>query len=286
MQISHVDELSYDRNPLPHRVGQIAFKYLLDGEPMSPDNFSLVLSRESASFFSPRHRHPWDQMRYCIEGSVPIAPRLSIDAGEVGYFPEGVHYGPQEGDSDRLVLVLQFGGASGQGYLGRSQVKAGHGALEAEGIFEGGVFRRRAAAEGRRNQDGYEAIWQKVMGRPVAYPAPRFKGPVVMQPENFAWSAPDGHPGIRRKLLGAFSERGVALHQLAIDPGASYEFAASPDRRLVFVSEGAGQGYRRHTAIRLDPGETFTFSAETGTGLLVITLPLIAPPGRRPERME
>ena len=145
MQITHVDDVAYDENPLPHRVGKIAFKYLLDGEPLSADNFSLVLSRESASFFSPRHRHPWDQMRYCIEGSVPIAPRLSIDAGEVGYFPEGVHYGPQEGDRDRLVVVLQFGGASGQGYLSRHQVKAGHAALEFEGTFEGGVFLRRAS---------------------------------------------------------------------------------------------------------------------------------------------
>ncbi len=276
MQISHVDDLSYDENPLPHRVGQIAFKYLLDGEPMSPDNFSLVLSRESASFFSPRHRHPWDQVRFCIEGSVPIAPRLTIDAGEVGYFPEGVHYGPQEGDSDRLVLVLQFGGASGQGYLSRSQVKAGHGALEAEGTFEGGVFRRNGSGEGRRNQDGYEAIWQKVMGKPVAYPAPRFKGPVVMQPQNFAWSALAGQSSVRGKPLGSFSERGMALDQFAIDRGASETFSASPDRRLIFVTQGEGDGYRRYTAIRLDPGETFTFAAETDTELLVITLPMIA----------
>ena len=276
MQISHVDDLRYDENPLPHRVGEIAFKYLLDGEPMSPDNFSLVLSRESASFFSPRHRHPWDQVRFCIAGSVPIAPRLTIDAGEVGYFPEGVHYGPQEGDSDRLVLVLQFGGASGQGYLGRSQVKAGHRALQAEGTFEGGVFRRGGAGAGRRNQDGYEAIWQKVMGRPVAYPAPRFKAPVVMRPRNFAWSALAGRGGVRRKALGAFSERGVALDQFAVDPGAAHAFSGAPDRRLIFVIEGEGDGYRRHTAIRLDPGESFTFAAETGTELLVVTLPPVA----------
>ncbi len=278
MQISHADDLPYDDNPLPHRVGEIAFKYLLDGEPMSPDNFSLVLSRESASFFSPRHRHPWDQLRFCIAGSVPIAPRLTIDAGEVGYFPEGVHYGPQEGDSDRLVLVLvlQFGGASGQGYLSRSQVKAGHVALETEGAFEGGVFRRHGAVEGPRTQDGYEAIWQRVMGRPVAYPAPRFKAPVVMRPRNFAWSVLAGQSGVRGKALGTFSERGVALDQIAIDPGASYASAGTPERRLIFVIEGDGDGYRRHTAVRLDPAEGFTFAAETATELLVVTLPLIA----------
>lgn len=275
MQITHIDDAPYDDNPLPHRVGRIAFKYLLDGEPLSPDNFSLVLSRESASFFSPRHRHPWDQVRYCIEGSVPIAPRLSIDAGEVGYFPEGVHYGPQEGDTDRLVLVLQFGGASGQGYLGRDQVKAGHAALDSEGTFDGGVFRRADTESGRRNQDGYEAIWQKVMGKPVVYPSPRFKGPVVMQPQNFAWAPLGGSPGVRHKKLGTFSERGAALELREIDRGVSHEMAASADRRLIFVTEGEGNQYRRHTAIRLDPGEPLTLEAKTATEILLITLPMI-----------
>ncbi len=270
MQIAHADEIGYDENPLPHRVGRIAFKYLLDGEPMSPDNFSLILSRESASFFSPRHRHPWDQIRYCIEGSVPVAPRLAIDAGEIGYFPEGVHYGPQEGARDRLVLVLQFGGASGQGYLSRSQVKAGHAELAREGRFEGGVFRRGGTARGRRNQDGYEAIWQHVMKRPVAYPPPRFKAPVIMRPESFSWAPADA--GVRRRPLGLFSERGVGLEMLAVDASARWVLPAGADRRLIFVTEGrAGDGiYRRHSAILLDPGDSLAVDAETATELLLI----------------
>lgn len=276
MQIAHADELVYDESPLPHRSGRIAFKYLLEGEEATADNFSLVLSRESASFFSPRHRHPWDQIRYCIDGSVPIGPRLTIDAGEVGYFPEGVHYGPQEGDRDRLVLVLQFGGASGQGYLSRAEVKAGHAALAREGRFEGGVFRRAGSVDGRRNLDGYEAIWRQVTGRPVAWPAPRFKAPVVMRPENFHWKTAAADGSVRRKPLGSFSERGAALELVAIDAGAGHAFAPSSDRRLVFVAAGAGADYRRHTALRLDPGESFAFRAEVPTELLTIVLPTVA----------
>lgn len=273
MQIAHADELVYDEAPLPHRSGRIAFKYLLEGEEATADNFSLVLSREGASFFSPRHRHPWDQIRYCIEGSVPIGPRLTIDAGEVGYFPEGVHYGPQEGDRDRLVLVLQFGGASGQGYLSRAEVKAGHAALAREGRFESGVYRRAGAADGRRNLDGYEAIWRQVTGRPVVWPAPRFKAPVVMRPENFSWKKAAADGSVRRKPLGSFSERSAALELVAVDAGASHAFAPSPDRRLVFVVEGAGADYRRHTALRLDSGESFAVRAEDPTELLTIVLP-------------
>ena len=113
------------------------------------------------------------------------------------------------------------------------------------------------------------------MGKPVAYPAPRFKGPVVMQPQNFAWAPLDGASGVRRKPLGTFSERGMALDQIAIARGASYAMASSIDRRLIFMINGEGKDYRRHTAIRLDSGETFGFAAETDTELLLITLPLI-----------
>ena len=275
MKVSHADDLSYDENPLPHRAGKIAFKYLLEGEPLTADNYSAVLSRESASFFSPRHRHPWDQVRYCIDGSVPIAPRVSIDAGEVGYFPEGVRYGPQEGDTDRLVLVVQFGGASGQGYLGYDQVRAGQRELLSEGAFERGVFKRKPGSKGRKNQDGYEAVWQHVIGRPVNYSPPRFKGPVVMQPQNYGWVGCEGLQGVRRKPLGSFSERNVGIEFQAIDEGISLELVPSKDRRLIFFTSGEGIPYKRHTAVSLEPGEALLLTAETPTEFLLITLPLV-----------
>ena len=275
MKVTHADDLSYDENPLPHRAGKMAFKYLLEGEPLSADNYSAVLSRESASFFSPRHRHPWDQIRYCIDGSVPIAPRVSIDAGEVGYFPEGVHYGPQEGDSDRLVLVVQFGGASGQGYLGYEQVKVGQQELLSEGAFERGVFMRKPEIKGRKNQDGYEAVWLHVMGRPVAYSPPRYKGPVVMQPQNYNWVEDEGRQGVRRKPLGSFSERGIAIEFQAIGEGVSHDLEPSINRRLIFFTSGEGISYKRHTAISLEAGEALQMTANTATEFLLITLPMI-----------
>ena len=276
MKITHVDSVAYDENPLPHRSGKIAFKYLLEGEAFTTENYSLVLSRESASFFSPRHRHPWDQVRYCVAGSVPIAPRVSIEAGEVGYFPEGVHYGPQEGDSDRLVLVFQFGGASGQGYLGYDQVKAGQKELLSDGTFQRGVFKKTTGSKGRKNQDGYEAVWQHVMGRPVNYSPPRFKAPVVMQPQNFGWVRLPENGGVRRKPLGTFSERCVGIEMRAIDPGVSHEVVASDDRRIFFFTAGDGSGYRQHTAIALEPHEGLSLQANSETEFLLITVPLIA----------
>ena len=97
MKIVQASEKRWRGDQLRHRKGKILIKRLIEGEAESPENYGLHIGRESAEFFSPRHRHPWDQIRYCISGSVPIAPHKTLDHGEVGYFPEGLHYGPQKG---------------------------------------------------------------------------------------------------------------------------------------------------------------------------------------------
>jgi len=169
MDLIHADLLPWGGSLVPHRQGTIAHKRLFEGCAGSPDNFSLTLAREQPDYFSPRHRHNWDQVRFCLRGSVPVGKALTLDAGEVGYFPEGVRYGPQEGGIEREVLVLQFGGASGQGYMTPDQTLAGREALLLQGVFEGGVF-KRPPGTGKQNQDAYEAIWQQIFGQAMNYP--------------------------------------------------------------------------------------------------------------------
>ena len=114
MNIVHAGRMEWGANLASHRQGEMAHKVLFEGEEGDADNYLLVLAREGASYYSPRHRHAWDQVRFCLEGSVPIGKGLRLDAGEVGYFPEAAPYGPQEGGPDRIVLLLQFGGAIGR----------------------------------------------------------------------------------------------------------------------------------------------------------------------------
>lgn len=265
-------------NQLRHRKGNILIKEMLEGEDGSPENYKFFLSRESADFYSPRHRHPWDQIRFCLEGSVPIGPRKTIDAGEIGYFPEGVPYGPQDGD-DRFVAILQFGGASGQGILSSDQVNRGFDALSGEGTFEGGVFRRKSGP-GKRNQDGYAAVWEKITGKAMINPPPRYKEPVVMNPAHFAWRPVAGAPGVRQRDLGSFSERATRIDFFALAPGARRSLPATPHLRLLYVVKGAGDcgkhPYRRHTSIELAPGEKVRFTPRTATELLAITIPSVA----------
>src|SRR5262249_61510632 len=123
--------------------------------------------------------------------------------------PEAVHYGTQSQDHNIAckTLVLQFGGASGSGYLSQAEVQAGMQALRQEGEFKDGVFRRRADVEGKRNLDGYQAIWEHVNARPMVYPKPRYPQPIFMDPANYEWVPVEPAPGVTDKLFGGFIDR-------------------------------------------------------------------------------
>ncbi|HTX24102.1 MAG TPA: hypothetical protein VMD03_05555 [Steroidobacteraceae bacterium] len=278
MEIVHADRMEWGGSLTSHRAGHMTHKILFQGEEGSPDNYLFVLANERSDYYSPRHRHAWDQVRFCLEGSVPIGRDLKVGAGELGYFPEGVHYGPQEGGPDRIVLLLQVGGASRLGYLSPEQLQHGRERLLREGIFEEGVFKRRSGA-GPKNEDGYEAIWRAVTGRPLSYPKPRYRAPVIMRPDGFAWRDVPATPGVRRKRLGTFPERDLSLELVAVEPGCAYAEPASPRRCLIFVREGqgacGGEPFGRHSAIRLQPGESASFAASNATELLTIGVPLI-----------
>jgi len=281
MQLVHAGRMPWGENLASQRAGRMAHKRLFEGTEGTPDNYLLVLANEGSDYYSPRHRHAWDQVRLCLQGSVPIGRELKIDAGEVGYFPEGVHYGPQEGGPDRIVLLLQFGGASGLGYLSPAQVKSGYDRLRECGAFEQGVF-RRTSGDGKKNQDAYEAIWRHVTGHELHYPAAAYRAPVILRPGGFAWRALAGCPGVRRKLLASFPERGLELEFIALDSGAQYALEPSSLRRFVFVREGtgscAGEPFFPHSAARLEPGETTSFSAATPSELFVIAVATLAAP--------
>src|SRR5690349_17276031 len=208
MKIVQADELPKYR-ALPHRAGTIYFRDVMEGEPGTPGNFQLTLAESAGDFYSPRHRHNFEQIRFCLDGDLDFSKTGKLTSGMVGYFPEGVSYGPQtqKPDNVSLALVLQFGGASGSGYLSRGEVKVATEELKKQGEFVDGVFRRHADAPGKRNMDGFQAIWEYANQRPMVYPKPRYEHPVFMDPAAYDWAAVDGVQGVEEKLLGIFTER-------------------------------------------------------------------------------
>ncbi len=279
MDVVDSAEMPWGESLVRQRGGSIAHKLLFEGKEKSPDNYMLVLAKESNDFYSPRHRHPWDQIRFCLEGKIPIAKGLFVDAGEIAYFPESVVYGPQEGGTDRVVLLLQFGGASGRGFIGVKRLNAAREALERSGRFDKGLFVRERG-EGRKRQDAYEAIWEHVTGRPLEYAEPAYKTPIVMRPAALPWTA-TGASGVMERRAGAFPHRGLAIRFLWLAPGSKLSLPATDDMRLLFVVAGGGQIGRKpialHSAVRLSAGETTDVKSAEGAQLIEVSVAPVPP---------
>jgi hypothetical protein len=301
MKIVQTDEIPLKRG-LEHRGGTFHGRIMVEGAPGTLDNFQLSFGQMGGDFNSPRHRHNFEQIRYQLEGVLDYGRDGKLVAGMVGYFPEAVYYGPQSQDPgiNCKTIVLQFGGASGSGYLSQAEVKAGMEELRGEGEFKDGVFRRHPlpnppphsasqdarerayAGEGRegagkRNMDGYQAIWEHVNERPMVYPKPRYPQPIFMDPANYEWVPVEGQRGVSEKLLGVFTERRSEASLFKLEAGASF---SARGKGVYVVTRGGGtvgdQPLRALTTVYLEPGETVTFSAREATELLHFGLPNLA----------
>jgi hypothetical protein len=258
-----------------HRTGDITFKRLLQGAPGAPDNFELSLVRNAGEYYTPRHRHNFDQVRMILDGEFGYAGRKVMPTGSVGYFPEGTYYGPQN-VTTCVTLTLQCGAPSGDGFLSYDQLHNGHIELSQLGRFEQGVFYRNPDSNRRpgvkRNQDGYEAIWEHVIGRKLKYPKPRYTEPVIMLPDAWAWR-PTEAAGVSAKLLGIFVNN-TRIELLRLEPGAAWRIAAERAIHLLFALKGAGrcngESWEGESAIKIERGEQARLVANEPAELLVI----------------
>jgi mannose-6-phosphate isomerase-like protein (cupin superfamily) len=276
MKIVHADEIA-GRSESQHRGGSSSRQRLLEGEVGSVDNFSLVIARPQDRY-SPRHRHNFEQFRYQIEGIADYGRTGKLKPGMIGYFPEGVHYGPQaQGSGQELcLLALQFGGATGSGYPGRDAEYNGTRELMKFGTFKDGVFHRNPGVPGKKNVDGFQAIWEHLNGRPLVYAPPRYDVPILMHPDAFDWVPVEGARGVYHKLMGVFTERRAEAGFLKLGVGASHRVNGGRDIYFVLSGTGAvgGETYRRFTTVYLQTkSEHATFKASEATEMLHYRLP-------------
>ncbi len=236
MKIVHADSISVTERQNRHRQGRFLERRLLEGEEGSVDNFQFTLVSTGGDFFSPRHRHNFDQFRFQIEGDGGFDRDGTMTPGTVGYFPEGTRYGPQSNKGDLTTLVLQFAGASGNGYMSEAQISNASRELRQWGKFEGGVYYPEPGTD-RKQQDGYEACWEHITKRKLAYPSERFHHPVFMNSNAFAWSPIESQSGAAEKVLGTFDEFGTGIRFVKLAAGASLK---AKGRRLYYALAGAG----------------------------------------------
>jgi len=263
---------------LEHRGGTFHSRTPVAGEPGTPGNFKFSVSELGTDYSGPRHRHNFDQYRFMLSGESDYGQDGPLKAGMLGYYPEGVYYGPQVNKTPITCAVLQFGGASGSGYLQPREVKAGMEELKQFGEFKDGVFHRREGApgilRGKSNMDAYQAIWEHVHGRAMVYPKGRYDAPIMMDAANFAWAPVRRAAGVSEKLFGVFTERRTQARLVRLDAGAHYEVAG---RSVYLVLSGAGAAggasLEKFTTVFLDTGERGTLAASETTELLHYGLP-------------
>jgi hypothetical protein len=273
MKITQFDDVTPVRG-LEHRGGTFHSRTTAEGVPGTPGNFKFSVSELGTDYSGPRHRHNFDQYRFMIAGESDYGQDGPLKAGMLGYYPEGVPYGPQVNKTPIVCAVLQFGGASGSGYLLPREVKAGMEELKKFGEFKDGVFHRREGLPGKRNLDAYQAIWEHVHGRDMIYPKGRYDAPVIMETANYDWAPVKGAAGVSEKLFGVFTERRTQARMLKLAPGASAEVEG---RGVYLVLSGAGSAegepLRKYTTVYVDTGEHATLHADEATELLHYGLP-------------
>lgn len=282
MRIIDGASLSYGWTPTfrNDQKSHLEYKFLLRGEhPDSPQNYEVAVVHSDKQYASPQHRHNWDQLRLVLEGAFGDGKAIDVKAGQIGYYPEGVYYSIDTKVS-RLVL-LQFGGASGNGFIPYSRLNAAADELREAGDFEGGIYRLRNAASlppgVKRNMDAYEAIWHHVSGRPIRYPKPRYVAPVVMDPANAEFIDDPDQPGVARKTLGVFTERLLEVAYVRVQQGHTLHERAPRAPRLFYVLEGKGTSdlgtWRAESAVELQQSEQMSVRADQTLVLWAITLP-------------
>lgn len=293
MKIVQTDEVSVTGSPRVRggsgHSSQIMFDSdVLARDPNRSDNFFMQISYvEEGEFSSPRHRHNFEQFRYMIAGEADY-PEGTMTDGTLGYFPEGAYYGPQEKLVGSIV-ILQFGGPSGSGYVDRKQMKAAFEELKAlnTGYFEDGTYYRNPGIDGPPQQDGNEAMIEHVRKQKMVYPQAQYSTPILINTNAFPWTPVDGVKGVKEKSLGTFSSAKVRSARYCLELGANFE-ASGRGAYLVLSGAGRlnGEPYRKLTALYLESGETATFTASETSDILLLGLPDIAlisaePPSER-----
>ena len=256
MKIEPYDENAYK---MDHPRGTVSFNYLLmGGEPEKLENYRYILGRQEGDFHMPRHRHTFEQIRLPLVGDMNLGEQGILREGEIGYFPEGQTYGPQDdplGDPHQLQLVLQFGGASGGGMRGE---------------------------RGRGPQARKDGVAPHGERREMKFPRPRYQSVLIMNPDHFNYLPVDGSPGVERKYFGAFTERAFWIEYVKVASGAEWSSTVDIGRRLIVALSGeatiADTTIGSLAALQVEPGENLHVKASEEMVLYIVGLPPIRLP--------
>jgi hypothetical protein len=263
------------------RVNAIRRKRLPMESGIPGATFEYSYSVVPDGYYTPRHRHNFDQIRYTTYG-IQSTGLGDLGPGECGYFPEGAYYGPQQQKGECGCLVLQFQGASGERLLSNEEMNATYQSMIAAGAkFENGVYTTHKQDGKKLNKDSYVAIWEQHEGRKLTFPEPRYREPVMMMSERFAWVPDRKRRGVETKHLMTFTEYRNEIGFIRLLAHAALEGCRQPAVELRYLLEGAvtyaGKRWEKDTYFFLPAGAAVEpMQTDVGATFFSLTLPMIS----------
>jgi hypothetical protein len=283
--IVNIADLPLRVSPGVGREGSAASKRFPLDTGVPGVKLELSWRRYDKGYGTPRHTHIFDQYRYNFTGKREIKDGF-LEEGEVGFYPEGVHYGPQMQSEECTGLGLQFQGLAGIPYLTHKELHDARKALSAEGAtFDGGVC-TRVLPDGRKvNRDSHLACSEYVAGKRLEFPKGRFEKPIVMKPEAHPWIGDRKLAGVEHRQVGFFGGSGIRFTRM--QPGAKIPAQREDDAEIRYLIEGSinyggktwqgGKTTEEGTYMFIQSGaDVGEISTDTGGTFFVIELPLVA----------
>ena len=224
-------------------------------------------------YFSPKHRHNFDQTRYVVDGEVEFGKGLIAKEGDFVYFPASVPYGITVRSETVLVLTLQTHGPEWAFFPTRAQASQGTKELQkiSEVDRDNGVVRWPDG----RVQDTYEALWEKLMGQSIVYPPARYLMPCLVRSSAFPWRS-TSQPGVQIQSLVNFNGVGPGATKVSIDIGSTFSSMLANRHTLIAVISGLlrygdGQMLKSGALIHCPAGATLEqMTAVETTSLMVV----------------
>ena len=206
--------------------------------PLIPAEMGIRLSATTSEwntdFYSPSHRHTFDQIRYVSSGRSKIGVQ-EAGPGDIAYIPEGAFYGPQTiiGSDPVKKYDIQIPGPTKQFYPIFSAQHAASAELRKTGTMEKGKYIRDG-----ESIDSFEAIVRHITGSIPEYATPRVKQAIVFNTGATEWRPAPGHDGVHVKFVACITEVGPNIKLVKLDEGAVFPGSVGSWDEVRFVVEG------------------------------------------------
>jgi len=262
----------------PHRSSGIGVRNVFQRDVPGRSVEFNVTSFDGSDFWSPAHRHNFDQIRIGLEGVMKYGGRNELRSRMIGYYPEGTWYGPMVPDGSSISAIMQFDGASHGGYVTLARMDVATEELAKTGEFRKGFYYPN---DGSPKIDGYQASWERVTGKQMVYvDPPRYPNAIYMNIDAFNWLP--GENGSMHKTLGRFGERDFTIEALLL-PKDKTVIIDKPGRLCVgFVLTGEveveGRVLPKWSGTFAEEEDATSFTGrEEQSEILLFTLPDLGP---------